>query len=276
MDDKIKQIIKNTFLYLKNNNLDFTPESYTKVFCAQAKLLNIDFDECNWFHSWVNKFDVSIKKELNNYPIKTKSDFINVLANICHNKAKFNNEEALKTLQKALKILYQQNILDIDSNSPLSIINAKLQEILESSSINLENNKNNKKISNIIIPKLQSLLSKEELKATLDSFLKDDFVLICDICCFDKIRLEFGVDALNKLFDAFYKILLENAIDGEIIGIYDESSIMIIPPKYDLQKATIYANKIKTIINKSAFMYKNQNIDIKIDIEIIKIKDLKF
>lgn len=273
MDDKIKQIIKNTFLYLKNNNLDFTPESYTKVFCAQAKLLNIDFDECNWFHSWVNKFDTSIKKELNNYPIKTKSDFINVVANICHNKAKFNNEETLKILQKALKILYQQNILDIDGNAPLSIINAKLQEILESSSINLENNK---KISNIIIPKPQSLLSKEELKATLDRFLKDDFVLICDICCFDKIRLEFGIDALNKLFDAFYKILLDNAIDGEIIGIYDESSIMIIPPKYDLQKATIYADKIKTTINKSAFMYKNQNIDIKIDIEIIKIKDLKF
>ncbi|RAX54268.1 hypothetical protein CCY99_04455 [Helicobacter sp. 16-1353] len=268
MDDKIKQIVKNTFIYIKTNHLELTPESYTKVFCTQARLLNIDIDECNWFHLWINKFDASIKKEINNYPIKTKDDFINVLSNICNNNTKSTN--TIKTLDKALKILHNNNIIDIDIHSPLALIDTKLSKILE----NLDKNKlDSNKISTKFKP--TSLLSKMELQLALEKRHKDDFVLVCDICCFDEIRLRFGSDALNKLFDAFYNILLDNALDGEIIGIYNETSIIIAPMEYNLAKAKIYADKIKAIIDKSAFIYKNQDINIKIDINIVQIKELK-
>ena len=49
---------------MKENNLDFLPESYLNAFCKQAKLLNLEVDECNWFGRWSDKFDSYIKKEI--------------------------------------------------------------------------------------------------------------------------------------------------------------------------------------------------------------------
>lgn len=268
LDNTIKQIFRNTFIYIKNNNLEFSIESYFEIFCSQAKLLNINFDECSWFNTWINRFDDKIKKELNNYPIKNRDDFINILSKIINTKLidsslRFEESSTKNILDKALILLKQNNILDIDVNLSLKNIDLELTKLID---------KNNN--FDFFAVKPPMLLDKPEFYEILKNSNKEDCILIFDICYFDIIKKNLEKDSAVKLFNAFYKILIDNCVEDCIIGIYSKNSISIIPPKFNLEESEIYANKIQDAINKSIFMYKNQKINIKINIQIMKIKDL--
>lgn len=260
--DKIKQVVKNAFTYMKENNLDFLPESYLEAFCKQAKLLNLDIDECNWFHRWSSKFDLNVKKELNNYPIKNKDDFITALVAILNNN--FKSDYSIKVLEKALKVLKDQNIIDINPKLPLEIIDKKLTNFIA-------NDFN--ELFNLVKPPSDLLTPNDiALKAKL---IGDGYALICDICCFNDIKKEFGLEALEKLFNAFYRILLNSVDLNASIGVYKEDSIIILLPKCGFEMADTYSQEIKHTIENSKFVYENRNIDIKIHIDILSIKDLK-
>lgn len=260
--DKIKQVIKNAFLYMKENNLSFLPESYLDAFCKQAKLLNLKIDECNWFSIWSDKFDSYIKKELNNYPIKNKDDFINALSSIINNKSSFKDDYP-HVLKKALKILKNQNILDLDSNLPLESIDRELRNFILSDSNHLFN-----------LVHLNNLLSPNDI-ALKAKMCDSGYALICNICCFENIKEDFGIEALEKLFNAFYGILL-NSIDIDVsVGIYEDSAIVILLPKCTLEAADSYLQSINNNIKNSKFVYENRDIDINIHIDLLPIKDLK-
>ena len=233
--DKIKQAIKNAFLDMKENNLSFLPESYLSAFCKQAKLLNLKIDECDWFNIWSDKFDVYIKKELNNYPIKNKDDFINALSTIINNKsnAKY---DSLKVLKKALKILKNKNILDLDSNLPLESIDKELTKFILSDSNNLFN-----------LVHLDNLLSPNDVSLKAKMY-DSGYALICNICCFENIKENFGIDALEKLFNAFYRILLNSIDTNSSIGIYEDSAIVILLPNYTINTAESCLQNIKNNI----------------------------
>lgn len=260
--DKIKQAIKNAFLYMKENNLDFLPESYLNAFCKQAKLLNLEVDECNWFSRWSDKFDSYIKKELNNYPIKNKDDFINALSSIINDKSNFNNTYP-KVLKKALKILKNQNIINLDSNLPLESVDKELTDFILNDSNHLFNLVH---LKNLLLPNDIALKAK---------MIDSGYALICDICCFENIKEDFGIEALEKLFNAFYRILLDSIDTNASIGIYGDSAVVILLPKCTFKVANSYLQNIINTIEKSKFVYENIYIDINIHIDLLPIKDLK-
>ncbi len=261
--DKLKQVIKNSFIYMKDNNLDFSPESYLEAFCKQAKLLNLDSDECEWFNRWSNKFESHIKKELCNHPIKNKDDFINILSSIINTKTSLDDNYCIKILEKALRILKSKNIIDINPKLTLEAIDKKLTDFINGDSNDLFN-----------FVHSSNLLTRNNILLKAHSF-NDGYVLICDICCFDSIRDQFGLEALEKLLNAFYRILL-NTMDSDVsIGIYGEYSIIILLPNYDIDMARLCSKNIQDAINNSKFVYENRDVDISINIDLLHIKDLK-
>lgn len=260
--DKIKQVVKNAFIYMKDNNLDFSPESYLEAFCKQAKLFNLNSNECNWYSRWSNKFDSNIKKELNNYPIKNRDDFINTLSSIINSQSSLNSTYCMNVLEKALKVLKNQKIIDIDPKLPLESIDKKLTDLLISNSNHLFN-----------LMHSTGLLTKNDISSK--AHLIDGYALICDICCFDSIKEQFGLEALEKLFNAFYRILLNSVDSSASIGVYEDSSIVILLPKCSIEMATKYSKDIEQAIKNSKFIYENRDIDIEIHLDLLPIKDLK-
>ncbi|WP_115545260.1 hypothetical protein [Helicobacter sp. MIT 14-3879] len=244
MNEKIKLAIKNAIINI-NYNVDFTPEYFLQILCKELKALGLEFDECQWYNLWSSKFNEDIRKELNNYPIKTRNDFINTLSHIYKNKLESQSSDTNKILQKALKLLRESNLIDVDEKTPLNIIDSKLNQLLNSSS----------KLSS-------SILNIEALK-----FKKlDDDALLYEID--EYIVLNLPDEALRRLCKALYEILISEGKDNVLI--YGKNSILVIPNN----TIEISMKLLDSILETKTFIYKNQKIHLKVNVKKLKIKDL--
>lgn len=261
MDLKIKKAAHKAFSYIKDNKLDFTPESYEKAFCEQAKILGFSFEECDWFGAWCARFEGALRRELYNYPIKTKDDFIAVVARFSAESEP--QGDALRALDKALKILKKKNIANIAPGLPISAIDAQLGAILREDSAQ-DSQKDSKK-----------LLDKMQLKNVVADCYAADFGLLCSIKEASEIRQKLGLEAFNKLFSAFYGIILQNAAPSDTVGVYDENTIALIPQNGNAKKAQATAARVQEAVAKSTFIYAEQKISVSIEARLVKLGDLR-
>lgn len=286
----LKMLVKQTLVYLKTHNIAPTPESYFEVFCMLAKQFNINTSSCAWFYEWLDKFNPIIKKELNNYPIKTQNDFINVLSAICNNHIKSNALDLTRILNKSLRVLKEYNLIDTNEGDTLEVIDEKLSKILANNQIAeskvcafKDTNETTSKTCTKDINEATHKTSKDSTwilpsmpfwsETDMVNFDKETYVLLCDICCFEDIRVEFGNDGLEKLFNVLLQILRDST-HNEIIGYYNRHSIIISLPQYTLQEVILCVEKIQSVVDKSEFVYKGKAIQIAINIQIKQIKDL--
>lgn len=236
MNDTIKIAIRNAFLYLYDNNITFSPEVFFQALCKESKTLGMNFEDCEWYDIWSAKFSDEIKKELNNYPIKTRNDFINTLASIIKHRLDYQNNDIHKILQKALKALKDANIIDYDTNTPLAMIDSKLDKINISSS-NISNTKE-----------------------------RSDEVVLCSII--DKLDSTLNKKALEKLLNALCEFLKAQTSDK--VSLHKNSSILIIPntsPSHSI-------GLLRHILETKTFIYKSKPIHIELDFKILRLKDL--
>lgn len=272
MDKDLEKVVRSAFAYLKAHNLPLNPESYFEAFCKEAKKLGVSMDECAWFYDWIGKFDPIIRKELNNYPIKTKSEFIAILANICNHHIKSTNSDIKLVLEKALRILATRGIVEINIEDSLESIDNKLSALLPSVAPQIpRDSAPRRELANLsrILP--NDMKSWQAIKPQIAHNSEHFYALVCDICCFDEVEKNFGLDALTKLFRAFLGILRQTFSD-KIISVHNNNAIII--ATYDLPAAKSALKRLKTTINRNEFVYKNDIIHIDIDIAIRQIRDL--
>lgn len=294
MNNKIKQAIRNAFIYINDNNIEFTPETFFQAICAESKNLGLNFEDCNWFNIWSSKFDDFIKEEINNYPIKNRNDFINTLSHIYNKRLRECSPDTFRILQKAINFLNKNNLTNFDSKTPLNIMDLELSKLLmensnsipkiesniESSVDSKESDKIPTKLSDDTIESINSfvkqtkLLNEDELKNIINKLNFETNILICEIMYFEKIKLEYGNEASERLFKAFYNILIKNILPNDIIGIYNESSIMIITKDTTQNSVLKYLETFRNTINSSVFMYKDKQVRINTQFQVKQIKDL--
>jgi diguanylate cyclase (GGDEF)-like protein len=76
---KISEVVKQTILNLKQNNIDPTPNEYHKEFCKVAKDIQIDIKECKQFKEFVSRLSQDEQKKLEEKNIETFDELITIL-----------------------------------------------------------------------------------------------------------------------------------------------------------------------------------------------------
>jgi len=129
--NKIKNIIKNTLLALKNKNINATPNNYYKEFSIQAELVNEDFKECQIFKEAIYKltqeeqdevqknnietYDELVLLLLERISIKDINNFVDIIDHILAPSVNYDIEHTIKRLSVELskdpKKLFQSEII---------------------------------------------------------------------------------------------------------------------------------------------------------------------
>lgn len=265
ISNEVKIAIKNTLLHFQQNDLEFNPQSFLDILCAECRLMGVKFSDCDWFSLWSAKFGGTIKKELQNSPIKTRDDFIDKIAQICKHKAKkVESSDLNKALQKALALLKMRGIVEIDANLPLNAIDSQLSYLLESqessefAAHNFEN-AGVRKISNFF-----ANLSAQHLKID-----KNQKILLCKFSEQAFIK-KLDSNAHSRLLHSFCAILLNNLEAKNIIGIYKNAVAIFTKGTIDGLK-----REIERILEANTFMLHNKPLHLKIDFEVVKFGELK-
>lgn len=265
ISNEVKIAIKNTLLHFQQNDLEFNPQSFLDILCAECRLMGVKFSDCDWFSLWSAKFGGTIKKELQNSPIKTRDDFIDKIAQICKHKAKnVESSDLNKALQKALLLLKMRGIVEIDANLPLNAIDSQLSYLLESqessefAAHNFEN-AGVRKISNFF-----ANLSAQHLKID-----KNQKILLCKFSEQAFIK-KLDSNAHSRLLHSFCAILLNNLEAKNIIGIYKNTVAIFTKGTIDRLK-----REIERILEANTFMLHNKPLHLKIDFEVVKFGELK-
>lgn len=266
LNSEIKTAIKNTLLHFSEHNLDFNPQSFLDILCAECRNMGARFNECDWFSAWSGRFEGAIKKELQNSPIKTRDDFIDKIAQICNHKRESletsDKSTATKTLQKALTLLKERGIIDFSANLPLNAIDSKLSTLLESAEI-LESHESreshNKKISNFLAHLgAQHIKIDKNQKILLCKFSEQAFIKTLDS------------HAHNRLLHSFCALLLNKLNSQNVIGIY-KNAVAI----FSKQHTDALKREIEQILEINTFMLHNKPLRLKIDFSVVKFGELQ-
>ncbi len=166
----LKEVVKRALLRIQKNGQIATPDLYKKVFCDEAKNLNITFDDCkdHWRDSFFKKLDPKIKNQMQNVPIKTQEDFIACLNSIALRSANVQSQkEQLLIYRDILSIFLHHYISSNPDNSKYLNLIRETKEFIEGNTqINAQQLK--EKWSNVFKQKRQETpLGKEEREETL-------------------------------------------------------------------------------------------------------------
>ncbi len=260
LNNEIKTAIKNTLLHFSEHNLDFNPQSFLDILCAECRNMGVKFSECEWFSAWSGKFEGAIKKELQNSPIKTRDDFIDKIAQICNHKRETREvSDSTKALQKALTLLKERGIIDFSANLPLNAIDSKLTALLESTQIHEMHESSAKKISNFF-----ANLSTAHIKID-----KNQKILLCKFSEQAFVK-KLDSHAHSRLLHSFCALLLNKLDSQNVVGIYKNAVAIFTKRPIDALKS-----EIEKILNINTFMLHNKPLRLKIDFQTIKFGELQ-
>ena len=289
LNSEIKTAIKNTLLHFSDNNLDFNPQNFLDILCAECRNMGVKFSECDWFSAWSGRFEGAIKKELQNSPIKTRDDFIDKIAQICNHKRESielaDKSNATKTLQKALTLLKAHKIIDFNANLPLNAIDSKLSALLESNK-SLESTKSNESTKSAESNKSLESHESTELRESTEShkkishFLahlgaqhikidKNQKILLCKFSEQTFIKT-LDSHAHSRLLHSFCALLLNNLSSQNVIGIYKNAVAIFSKERIDALKS-----EIEKILEIHTFMLHNKPLRLKIDFVVVKFGELQ-
>lgn len=272
LNSEIKTAIKNTLLHFSEHNLDFNPQSFLDILCAECRNMGVRFSECDWFSAWSGRFEGAIKKELQNSPIKTRDDFIDKIAQICNHKRESleisDKSATTKALQKALALLKAHRIIDFSANLPLNTIDSKLSALLELGE-SAESNEShesrqmreshNKKINNFLANLgAQHIKIDKNQKILLCKFSEQAFIKTLDS------------HAHSRLLHSFCALLLNKLNSQNVIGIY-KNAVAI----FSKQHTDALKREIEKILEIHTFMLHNKPLRLKIDFSVVKFGELQ-
>ncbi|MEA3552816.1 MAG: diguanylate cyclase [Campylobacterota bacterium] len=98
--EKISNITKQTLVNLSKNNIDATPEAYSKEFCKISKGMDLNIQECKYFNDILSKLTRNELERNKNKDIETIYDVIDILLQRVESK---NIDKMSQLLQQSLK-----------------------------------------------------------------------------------------------------------------------------------------------------------------------------
>lgn len=215
----------------------------------------------------LNSLKLAIKKallRLNNG--ESVSDFLAILKDECKNLSlnikdsdtKDSNEPCLATLQKALLLLKERNIIDFSLDLPLTQIDSKLSSMLQ-------------------INKVQNLSSPKNILSLLNPHNAKKEILLCKISEKNFIK---KLDSITRqrLLETLCELFIKSLDKKSIIGIYKDC-IVIFPKIYAKTSHKIAIDAVKSeilqILQSNTFMLNNKPLLLQMDFEIKKFGELK-
>lgn len=210
----------------------------------------------------VNKLKLAIKRALLRLNEGEKiSDFLEILRDECKTLGiNAKNDDCFNTLQKALQLLKQNNIIDFDCNLPLDAINAKLSLLLQT--------------------QMQTLIETQTSQTSTLPFLNQQNakkeILLCKISEKNLIK-KLDSTTREKLLSTLCDLFIKHFNKKSIVGIYKDS--IAIFPKIDANtshKITIDTIKreILEILESNTFMLHNKPLKLAVEIVIKKCGEL--
>lgn len=126
----INQIVRNTVERLKAEGKVWTPDTYSEVFCSEAKKAGFAVDDCNGIERFSSLFDKKTADEIKLYRVRTTAELIRFLIS----KLNRMNPSEASLLVEALSSLARQMALSMDAlhNQDASALAKKTLALLES------------------------------------------------------------------------------------------------------------------------------------------------
>ena len=211
----------------------------------------------------LNSLKLAIKKALLRLNDgESVSDFLAILKDECKNLSldlsdtKDSNEPCIATLQKALLLLKERDIIDFSLDLPLTQIDSKLSSLLH-------------EVQNLSSPKnILSLLNPHNAKKE---------ILLCKISEKNFIK-KLDSTTRQRLLEALCELFIKRLDKKSIIGIYKDC-IVIFPKIYPKTSHKIAIDAVKSeilqILQSNTFMLHNKPLLLKMDFEIKKFGELK-
>lgn len=211
----------------------------------------------------LNSLKLAIKKALLRLNDgESVSDFLAILKDECKNLSldlsdtKDSNEPCLATLQKALLLLKERDIIDFSPDLPLTQIDSKLSSLLH-------------EVQNLSSPKnILSLLNPHNAKKE---------ILLCKISEKNFIK-KLDSTTRQRLLETLCELFIKSLDKKSIIGIYKDC-IVIFPKIYPKTSHKIAIDAVKSeilqILQSNTFMLHNKPLLLKMDFEIKKFGELK-
>lgn len=211
----------------------------------------------------LNSLKLAIKKALLRLNDgESVSDFLAILKDECKNLSldlsdtKDSNEPCIATLQKALLLLKERDIIDFSLDLPLTQIDSKLSSLLH-------------EVQNLSSPKnILSLLNPHNAKKE---------ILLCKISEKNFIK-KLDSTTRQRLLEALCELFIKSLDKKSIIGIYKDC-IVIFPKIYPKTSHKIAIDAVKSeilqILQSNTFMLHNKPLLLKMDFEIKKFGELK-
>ncbi|NPA29609.1 MAG: diguanylate cyclase [Epsilonproteobacteria bacterium] len=195
------------------------------------------------------------------------------------------NHEAICAIQGEL------DGLDLQSDS-FEVIHKKLLAIassleIETRMLSEEMNKSKEEVHQLQqrVRLLEQALRQERKRSATDTLTKlpnrraiDDFlakqeaafnrygdnysVVIFDIDHFKSVNDTYGHDAGDVILASFGKMLRRYSREIDFVGRWGGEEFLVVLPKTDLEGAKVFAEKLRDVVSKSKFMYKNTRIPI--------------
>lgn len=190
------------------------------------------------------------------------SDFLAILKDECKNLSldlsdtKDSNEPCIATLQKALLLLKERDIIDFSLDLPLTQIDSKLSSLLH---------------------EVQNLSSLKNILSLLNPHNAKKEILLCKISEKNFIK-KLDSTTRQRLLETLCELFIKRLDKKSIIGIYKDC-IVIFPKIYPKTSHKIAIDAVKSeilqILQSNTFMLHNKPLLLKMDFEIKKFGELK-
>ena len=117
-----------------------------------------------------------------------------------------------------------------------------------------------------------------EIKRAEEAYIRykiDYCICFLDLDHFKMVNDTYGHEAGDVILSTVGKILNKYTRQVDFVGRYGGEEFLVILPNTDLKQSTIFADKIRTIIENFKFMYKNERINVTVSCGVAQRKDYK-
>jgi len=117
MASTINEIIKESIQKMRSENLNLTPDNYTKVFCSVAKKKGVIVEDCQKVEKFVKKLDKKNCSDLKKFKVNTVDEFISFLIAKINRSNETESTQIINSLVVLAKRILQATTLLHDKNA---------------------------------------------------------------------------------------------------------------------------------------------------------------
>ncbi|MCF6174018.1 MAG: diguanylate cyclase [Campylobacteraceae bacterium] len=158
MASTINDIIRESIGKIKSENLNLTPDNYSKIFCEIAKKKGVIIEDCQKIEKFIKKLDDKNRSDLKNFKVSTLDEFISFLIA----KVKRANEKDSTQIINSLVVLSKRTL------QAITLLHDKKAKDLAVSSLSRIDFSQNAKTIDMIKDKWFEFVTSYD-----DSFLKE-------------------------------------------------------------------------------------------------------